>query len=84
VLEGNDKLTNTTEIYVLEPSQSDAQTIADKIQAQIEEKKIYGSYYVEVLNEEPQEPENGDSWKEFLKEKGSEVLVLEQKFSNFN
>lgn len=84
VLEGNDKLTNTTEIYVLEPSQSDAQTIAYKIQAQIEEKKIYGSYYVEVLNEEPQEPENGDSWKEFLKEKGSEVLVLEQKFSNFN
>lgn len=81
VLEGNDKLTNMTEIYVLETDASNAKILADKIQSQIEEKKIYGSYYVEVMNAEP---EDGESWKEFWKEKGSTALVLEQKFNQFN
>lgn len=84
VLEGNDKLTNTTDIYVLEADASNAQVLADKIQSRIEEKKIYGSYYVEVMNAEPEDPKDGESWKEFRKEKGSTALVLEQKFNQFN
>lgn len=84
ILEGDDKISNTTYIYVVQPDESQAQTLVETLQDVITEKNIYGSYYVEVLNSDPDSASSGDELKACVQEQESQDVILEQKFNVFD
>lgn len=84
VLEGNDKISNTTYIYAVESEVSQAQYLFEKIESFIKNKKIYGSYYIEILNSNPDAVYSEDALKVYTQESGKQNVVLEQKFNQFN
>ena len=49
ILNGSDKLQNTTNIYVVS-NKNKAENTANKIEETIKDNHIYGSFYIEVLN----------------------------------
>lgn len=84
VLNGNDKISNTTYIYAVSSDTSQAETLAKQIEDLVKEKKIYGSYYIEILNTDPGNTYSSTSLKEYVQEKETQIVVLEQKFNQFD
>lgn len=84
VLEKNKKLSNTTYIYATESDISQAQILAGKIEDIIRSKKIYGSYYIEILNSDPGSEYIGDDLKEYVRAQESQIVTFEQKFNQFD
>ena len=84
VLNGNYNISNTTEIYVFEPDASKAQSLADKIESVIKERKIEGSHYIDILNSNPCDMYSGDELKEYVRQNEDEILILEQHYNQFN
>ena len=84
VLEGKDKVSNTTYIYAVQSDDSQAQSTAEKIENFIKDRKIYGSYYVEILNSDPGAAYDGDKLKVYAQEAGNQNVILEQKFNQFD
>lgn len=83
ILDDNEKISNTTYIYAVPENISNAEDLADEIESFIEEKKIYGSYYVDILSMNPGSSYKGDKLEEYV-QTTKEIVVLEQKFNQFN
>lgn len=81
VLEGNTGLTNTVYIYAVQPDVSQAQILIQKIQEFIQEKKIYGNYFAEILNSDLCKIYSGDELREYVMENESQEIILEKSFN---
>lgn len=86
VLEGTDKLSNITYIYAVQSDTSKVQILAEKIEDLIKNEKIYGTYYIEILNSSSNfnNAYSGDDLKVYVQESGNQTVVLEQKFNQFD
>lgn len=83
ILDGNNKISNTTYIYAVSYDASKAQIVAEKIEDFIKKENIYGSYYIEILNNNLDDTYIGDDLQVYIQEKGSDAVILEQKFNQF-
>ena len=84
ILDGNDKISNTTYIYAVSYDTSKAQILAEKIEDFIKKENIYGSYYIEILNTNLDDTYAGDDLRLYVQETGSNAVILEQKFNQFD
>lgn len=84
ILDGNDKISNTTYIYAVPYDASKAQILAEKIEDFIKKENIYGSYYIEILNTNLDDTYAGDDLRLYVQETGSNAVILEQKFNQFD
>lgn len=83
ILNGEDKLPNNTDIYAVSDSEIQAGRIADDIECLIKTRKIYGSFYIEILSSEPADIPK-DHLRAYVQENRNGLLLLEQKFNQFN
>lgn len=84
ILDGNNKISNTTYIYAVSYDASKAQILAEKIEDFIKKENIYGSYYIEILNNNLDDTYIGDDLRVYIQEEGSNAVVWEQKFNQFS
>ena len=81
VLDGDMEIPNTVYIYAVSSEASQAQTLVEKVEQLIQEKKIYGNYYIKVLNSDPGRSYSGDELRDYVRKNGSQLVVLEQSFN---
>ena len=75
VLDGKLKISNTSYIYAVQPDNSSADILADNIETFIKDNKIYGCYYVNILNSAPDQSYSGDSLRKYVREKNEMVIA---------
>lgn len=75
VLDGKLKISNTSYIYAVQPDNSSADILADNIETFIKDNKIYGCYYVNILNSAPDQSYSGDSLRKYIREKNEMVIA---------
>lgn len=83
LLNGEDKLQNSTDIYAVSDSEIHAQRIADDIERLIRTKKIYGSFYIEILSSNPEDIPR-DQLRAYVQDNKDRLLLLERKFNQFD
>lgn len=84
VLNGNYELSNHVDIYVLASDESQASLLAKRVEDVIKEKKIYGSYYIEVLKDDPGNACDEQDLYTYVHDNSNQLLILEKKFNQFN
>ncbi len=84
ILDGDYGISNTTCIYAVQPDAAKAQTLAKKLGSVINEQGIYGSYYIEILDSEPDDTYSGDELRAYVQAKDSQDIVLEWQLTYFN
>lgn len=75
IFQDNQLISNTSYIYAVQPDNFSADILADNIETFIKDNKIYGCYYVNILNSAPDQSYSGDSLRKYVREKNEMVIA---------